>query len=284
MKTKFTLCLLMSAIGFFSFAQSYCTFSSPPYSSDQPGITNFKIGTINRTSPNVESNVVVQTGLTVTLTIGQTYSISLTHSEDQVSGPPLTGARNNIRIWIDYNNDFTFSTSGQEVAVSTDSQTPNTTYTTNITIPSTITAGTTRMRITAKMSDDAGHTIPTPCNSPADPLGYHGEIEDYTIVFVSPSTGISKPEQSSIQASFFPNPLNCNGVLQYNLPSGGLTSVNVFDMLGRKFTTLLNEHQEAGTHTVTINKSTNLKNTSGIYFIEVVSGNSNYWGKIVVND
>lgn len=162
----------------------YCMLTGQtPYSNLQPGITNFKLNTINRTSVNSESgtSVVVNTGLSTTLTAGQTYTISISHSEDPTF---FAGDRNNLRIWVDYNNNFSYTDAG-ETALSVNLQPPGTTYTGAITIPVSLATGTYALRVTAKMSVDAGHSLPTPCNVPADQLGYHGEMEDYILYIQS---------------------------------------------------------------------------------------------------
>lgn len=164
----------------------YCMLGGQvPYSSLQPGITNFKLNTINRSSSNSESSsaVVVTTGQTTTLTPGQTYVISISHSEDTQFFP---GARNNLRVWIDYNSNYSYLDAGETV-LSVDLEPPGTTYTASFTLPLSTPAGTLALRATAKMSSDAGHTLPTPCNVPADPLGYHGEMEDYVLVIAGTS-------------------------------------------------------------------------------------------------
>lgn len=166
-----------------SFAQ-YCVLPGrTPYSSLQPGITNFMLNTINRTSSNSESasSVVVSTGLSTTLTAGQTYTISISHSEDSQF---FAGDRNNLRVWIDYNMNFSWTDAGETVLLQ-DLQPPATTFTATFTVPLTVPSGTYALRATAKMSADAGHTLPTPCDMPADPLGYHGEMEDYSVVIVN---------------------------------------------------------------------------------------------------
>jgi hypothetical protein len=175
------LMIVLMTSGASIMSAQYCALTGQaPYSTLQPGITNFKINTINRTSGNTESTsgAIVYTGLTTTLTPGQTYTFSITHSEDNQF---FAGARNNLRIWIDFNNDFDFTDAGETVLLK-DLEPPATTYTATFTLPSAITSGTYTLRATAKMSIDAGHSIPTPCNVPADPLGYHGEMEDYMII------------------------------------------------------------------------------------------------------
>jgi hypothetical protein len=191
MKTTFTLVIAFILATVDTNAQ--CSFTSPPYSANQPGITNFKLGTINRTSPAIEgNNALVLTGVTVTLTIGQTYSFSITSSNDVVSGPPLTGAPQHCRIYVDFNQNNIFTDAGEtaftyDYITFTPTNAASATYTNAVavTIPSTVIPGNGKLRVTAKMGPAAGHTPPTPCNIPADPLQYHGEMEEYNVVFVA---------------------------------------------------------------------------------------------------
>src|SRR4051812_11166125 len=93
----------------------YCLLPGrAPYDTDEPGITNFKLGTINRSSVNVESmsTVVVVTKDTTTLIAGHTYTVTMTHTRDSVSFPTV---RNNIRVWVDYNSNFSFDDAGETV-------------------------------------------------------------------------------------------------------------------------------------------------------------------------
>jgi hypothetical protein len=198
MNKRFTLGLAAILLTLWGRAQ-YCNLSGQtPYSSMQPGITNFSLNTINRTSGNSESSsaVLVVTGLSTTVVPGQTYTISITHSEDSQIFP---GARNNLRVWIDYNKNFSFTDAGETVLLK-DLEAPATTYTSTITIPTTA-SGTLTLRATAKMSNDAGHTLPTPCNVPADPLGYHGEMEDYLLVVDAGNQGSAPQASFAVSAS-----------------------------------------------------------------------------------
>src|SRR5215213_7249975 len=101
----------------------WCNVTSAiPYSADMPGITNVTLNTINRNSLPIENypaNSYVNTGVSTTLNAGQTYSFSITHTRDAVVFPT---ARNNIRVWIDYNHDFSFD-DPVEMAVSLNYQT-----------------------------------------------------------------------------------------------------------------------------------------------------------------
>ena len=206
MKKIFLSILLINFLGFNINAQYCSVTSATAYSVNMPGITNFSLNTIDRTSASLECggvncNSYVNTGESTSLKRGETYTISMTHTRDAVSFPGVT---NNIRIWIDYNNNGTLDDAGETV-VSLNYEAFGTT-TASFTVPSTATLGSTGMRITAKMSDQGGHILPSPCDIPADPIGYHGEMEDYSVNIVLP-TGI-KENTSNNTVNIYPNPAN----------------------------------------------------------------------------
>src|SRR3954471_12381966 len=168
--TKIIFILMVALGGSITAPAQWCNVTTAiPYSTDMPGITNVTFNTINRNSLPIEdypNNSYVNTGISTTLNAGQTYSFSITHTRDAVVFPT---ARNNIRVWIDFNHDYSFD-DPCEMVVSLNHQTYGTS-TAMITIPANVTVGATRIRVTAKMSDDAGPTIPPSCDNPPDPLG-----------------------------------------------------------------------------------------------------------------
>lgn len=161
-------------------AQSWCAITTAkPYSTRMPGITSISVGTLRRASASVENpeNSYVLTGDSLTLTAGSWYTFSITHTRDSVSFP---NAGNSIRVWIDYDKDGSFA-GPKELVVSGDALSPGQS-TFSFAVPRTATAVTgTRMRVTAKMAAHTSHSTPTPCDDPRDPIGYHGEIEDYIV-------------------------------------------------------------------------------------------------------
>src|SRR5690606_31535671 len=92
------------------------------YSIMQPGIINFKLNAIDRTSSNVEKplnqpSLVVTTDSTA-LERGKTYVVRIMHTMDTLT-PAFANARNNIRLWVDYNGDEDFD-DADEMAISAD--------------------------------------------------------------------------------------------------------------------------------------------------------------------
>lgn len=110
------------------------------------------------------------TDQTVTLTKGQSHSISLT--------PGFSGSAYNeyFRVWIDYNQDGDFEDAG-ELAFDAGSAS-NSTVNGSLTPPGSATIGNTRMRVSMKYS-----TAPTYCGDQGD-----AEVEDYTVNISDGST------------------------------------------------------------------------------------------------
>lgn len=68
----------------------------------------------------------------------------------------------------------------------------------------------------------------------------------------------------------FPNPFNPSTQFLYTLSSSGTVEIAVFDTLGRKVKTLINENQTAGTHQLTLTMS---EFASGMYVVKLTQGN-----------
>jgi hypothetical protein len=204
-----------------------------PYNSNMPGITHFVLNTIDRTSLDLEDyphNSYVNTGLSTELIAGQTYSVSITYTIDPQICPDM-----NLRVWIDYNKDYQLDDVGETVIIA-NNQLPGT-YTGSFTVPANAPLQTTRLRVTAKMTPNGGHTMPTPCDNPADPFGYHGEIEDYD-VNITGSTGISTPSAATTFSAF-----TSNGKIHFHFNSVTTSKNNLvlIDMQGKIISTILND-------------------------------------------
>jgi hypothetical protein len=68
----------------------------------------------------------------------------------------------------------------------------------------------------------------------------------------------------------YPNPFNPTTKISYTLPSGGYTTLKVYDLLGREVVAIIDGFQSAGAHEVEFAPS---GLSSGVYFYRLVSGN-----------
>ncbi len=75
-----------------------------------------------------------------------------------------------------------------------------------------------------------------------------------------------KDSESYFDAKNYPNPFNPNTTISYTLKENASVRLTVYDRLGREVKVLVDESQNAGTHTVEFNAS-NLP--SGIYFYRI---------------
>ena len=68
----------------------------------------------------------------------------------------------------------------------------------------------------------------------------------------------------------YPNPFNPSTTIAFNLPEQGLVNLSVYNLLGEKVATIVNEMMESGSHNYEFNAS---GLASGIYLIKMTSGN-----------
>jgi len=67
----------------------------------------------------------------------------------------------------------------------------------------------------------------------------------------------------------YPNPFNPSTIISYEIPAGSLVTLSVYDVLGRKVTTLVNARQNAGKYTVSFSGN---RLSSGVYFYRLRAG------------
>ncbi|MEJ2196875.1 MAG: T9SS type A sorting domain-containing protein, partial [Ignavibacteriaceae bacterium] len=71
----------------------------------------------------------------------------------------------------------------------------------------------------------------------------------------------------------YPNPFNPNTTIKYSIPEEGVVSLDVYDLLGSKVASLVNEHQAAGNYSVQFDASSTAGGLpSGIYIYRLTSG------------
>ena len=83
-----------------------------------------------------------------------------------------------------------------------------------------------------------------------------------------------KPEEFKIYANY-PNPFNPVTKIKYSVPEYSRVRIVIFDMLGRKIKTLIDDNQGPGNHLVEWNATNELglAVSSGLYFYKTQSGN-----------
>lgn len=129
------------------------------------------------------------------------------------------------------------------------------------------------------MSSDAGHTIPTPCDSPADPIGYHGEMEDYSIE-IGYNSSVETPAALANILSVFPNPFSGGTHISFELEEPSLTSLEIYNVMGEKVHTLMNNISQAkGTQ----NYYLEWEAPAGIYIIRLQTNRGIYSQQLIKN-
>ncbi len=88
----------------------------------------------------------------------------------------------------------------------------------------------------------------------------------------APLTGIERvdntiPDNFTLSQNY-PNPFNPSTLINYSIPSPGIVTLKVFDMLGREVATLVNEQQPAGNYKVSFDAS---QLASGVYFYRITA-------------
>jgi hypothetical protein len=88
----------------------------------------------------------------------------------------------------------------------------------------------------------------------------------------------SLPSVFSLEQNF-PNPFNPTTEIGYDLPSASHVALTVFDLTGKTVATLVNESQDAGSHSVSFD-ARNLP--SGTYLYRLDAGNSTFTKKMML--
>lgn len=94
---------------------------------------------------------------------------------------------------------------------------------------------------------------------------YDGSRKYY---YFSKEITITGPSSFSLSQNY-PNPFNPSTTIRYSIKDAGLVKLEIYDILGRKITTVVNEEKQPGEYEVNFNGN-NL--SSGIYFYKLTTG------------
>jgi len=106
-----------------------------------------------------------------------------------------------------------------------------------------------------------------------DYIATDGVLSDTATVFVTVSLATTAhegetPTRFALEQNY-PNPFNPTTLIRYSLPASSHVRLEIFDLAGRKITTLVENTQSAGTKTIRYNASAI---RSGIYFYKLTAG------------
>ena len=76
----------------------------------------------------------------------------------------------------------------------------------------------------------------------------------------------TNPVNSYVLYQNYPNPFNPTTTIRYELPQDGIVTIEVFDILGQKVKTILNEYKRADRYEVTFNSA---QLASGVYIYQL---------------
>jgi photosystem II stability/assembly factor-like uncharacterized protein len=79
----------------------------------------------------------------------------------------------------------------------------------------------------------------------------------------------SQPKEYSLSQNY-PNPFNPSTTIEYSIPESGNVKLVVYNSLGEKVSTLVNEHKDPGTYKIIFNAA---DFPSGIYYYQIKAGN-----------
>ena len=96
-------------------------------------------------------------------------------------------------------------------------------------------------------------------------IDQNGEYKYYNL---PGEINIGHPAVYSLSQNY-PNPFNPNTSIRYSIKNEGLVKLEIFDILGRKVSTIVNEDKPAGEYEVNFN---GINLASGIYFYKLTSG------------
>jgi len=236
-------------------AGSYC--SSKANSTQYEHIASVQFGSINNVSNN-DGGYGDYTAMTTDVLHGQSYNL------DIAPGFADHSYVERWKVWIDWNQDGDFNDEGERVFKGYGCTAQNG----SVTVPADAVAGNTRMRVAMKY----GRHLKS-CGT----FGY-GEVEDYTIHVVNPSSSKNEEKDEDAIATPFAEVMNIRTIypmpatdvlnIDYFASADGTTSITIYDMMGRKMMQEIEEVREGQNNTVL--NVTDL--VAGTYVLEVNDG------------
>ncbi|KFF15878.1 GEVED domain-containing protein [Chryseobacterium sp. JM1] len=234
------------------------------------GPTLVKLGNINNASTGVWQNAtsyyVDYTGASCL----RATSTQLLVSQPQNLQVNVSGSENDVRAWIDFNNNGTFEAaelvaSGDNIAA--DPSTLIGTFNATFTAPaSTVLNTPLRMRVIV----DDENTNMTPCGQ----LKY-GQAEDYTVKFVT-VLGTSEVKAENNDLAIYPNPVATGDNVFIKAKNGKNLKVSISDMSGRLIASPSVKEQGNGIYKI------DQQLEKGVYMVQISNGKESKTSKLII--
>jgi PKD repeat protein len=228
-------------------------------------IQNVSLNTINNTTACTTGGYASYTSTTTSLTKGTQYTMTVSPAIGTNIGQAYTD--DEIAVWIDFNNDFTFSSAERVgyIIVATGWSNQFT-----FTVPTSAITGAVRMRVRISFSNVAqGGAAIDPCAVAA-----YGETEDYTVNIVDNGSGVGIEENKLDAASIYPNPTDDLLNVDLSQVSEEVQSVSILDVTGKVIqTNAVNTSKLVSFDLSSI--------ASGLYYVRIVSASNSVVKQIV---
>jgi hypothetical protein len=224
-------------------------------------VQNVTLNTINNTTACTTGGYASYTTTSTSLSKGMQYTVTVTPAVGANIGQAYTN--DEIAVWIDYNNDFTFSTAERVgyvlVAAGWSNQ-----FT--FTVPTSAITGSVRMRVRISYSVDGAID---PCA-----VATYGETEDYTVnITQGGSAGIEDFNLENVVV--YPNPTSNELYVDLGGVEYLINEIQLVDLTGRIISTNA------------VNKDVKLYNIStsslsnGIYSVKIIGKEGSITKKII---
>jgi len=264
-KITFALVLLTFGMQAQNFPDPYCDID--PTGTTVEEITAVDFGATNITNNDATSILIDKTSSLVDLTAGETFTMN-------VQGNTAGDFDNNIVAFIDWNQNGVLDDADEiyEIGILSNSTgNDGVSVSMNITVPSAVMLGQTRVRITKIYGDPQSPALINPCAIEMDAFGQgaapgFGQALDFTVNIETLKTKSFKSDALSVY------PVPAKDVLHIKYPSV-LNTVKVYNLLGQEVFTKNTADNELELNVSGL--------TSGIYIVKLFTADTGHSFRMV---